>query len=224
MFYSSSIDSAEETIYMENRLQAFPSGHASSSFAAAVFLSLYLNAKLKVFSDHASHFWAFIVVLTPLILASLVSGSMYTSYVRTAAPTPMEYASPNSTQQHQACDLVFGMVIGLALGVLAYRSTYAAVFDFRYNHIPLPPYAFKTQYSRSSRDCQTVLGKLKERQAAGDDELVFWSWWKQSGVNVEGKEKEMAWLRSIRSVRVTGRELGSNIAPKMRKCSEEPML
>ena len=69
--------------HIENSLQAFPSGHASSSFAAAVFLSLYLNAKLKVFSDHASHFWAFMVVLTPLILASLVSGSMLTSHVST---------------------------------------------------------------------------------------------------------------------------------------------
>jgi membrane-associated phospholipid phosphatase len=65
----------------ENSLQAFPSGHASSSFAAAIFLALYLNAKLKVFSDHASPFWAFMVMLTPLILASLVSGSMYTSHV-----------------------------------------------------------------------------------------------------------------------------------------------
>jgi membrane-associated phospholipid phosphatase len=66
-----------------NRLQAFPSGHAASSFAAAIFLALYLNAKLKVFSDYASDFWAFIVTLAPLILASLVSASMYTSHVGT---------------------------------------------------------------------------------------------------------------------------------------------
>jgi len=66
---------------IENSLQAFPSGHASSSFAAAVFLSLYLNSKLKVLSDHSSPFWALMAMLTPLILASLVSGSMYTSHV-----------------------------------------------------------------------------------------------------------------------------------------------
>jgi hypothetical protein len=64
-----------------NSLQGLPSGHSASSFAAAVFLSLYLNAKLKVFSDHAAEFWAFMVILLPLIGASLVSGSMYTSHV-----------------------------------------------------------------------------------------------------------------------------------------------
>jgi len=78
-FQGHDMDGAMPDIW--NSLQGFPSGHSASSFAAAVFLSLYLNAKLKVFSDHASEFWAFIVILLPLIGASLVSGSMYTSYV-----------------------------------------------------------------------------------------------------------------------------------------------
>jgi hypothetical protein len=64
----------------------------------------------------------------------------------------------------------------------------------------------------------------EEYQSAEDDELVFWTWWKHSGSNIEGKEKEMAWLRSIRSVRVTGRELGLEIKPRMRKCSQDAMV
>lgn len=68
-----------------NSLQTFPSGHAASSFAAAVFVTLYLNARLKVLSDQARDVWAFMVVLAPLTLASLVSASMYTSHVSVSA-------------------------------------------------------------------------------------------------------------------------------------------
>lgn len=116
------------------------------------------------------------------------------------------------------------MVIGLVIGMLAYRSAYAAVFDFRYNHIPLPPFAIKTQYSRFGTGCRHKNLESEEYQSAEDDELVFWTWWKHSGSNIEGKEKEMAWLRSIRSVRVTGRELGLKIKPRMRKCSQDAMV
>ena len=115
------------------------------------------------------------------------------------------------------------MIIGLVIGMLTYRSAYAAVFDFRYNHIPLPPFAFKTQYSRAETSCRDLHLGSEEHQSAEDDELVFWSWWKYSGSKIEEKEREMAWLRSIRSVRVTGRELGSKIKPRMRKCSQDAM-
>jgi diacylglycerol diphosphate phosphatase/phosphatidate phosphatase len=116
------------------------------------------------------------------------------------------------------------MMIGLVIGTLAYRSAYAAVFDFRYNHIPLPPIAFKTQYSRYETDHQDIKLGSEEPQSAEDDKLVFWSWWKHSGSKIEEKEKEMAWLRSIRSVRVTGRELGSKTKPRMRGCSQDATL
>jgi hypothetical protein len=100
------------------------------------------------------------------------------------------------------------MIIGLILGMLAYRSAYAAVFDFRCNHVPLPPFATKTQFSRTPHDRGDLTAKI-EGQVVEDDELVVWSWWKQSGTKNEEKEKEMAWLRSIGPVRLTGRELGS---------------
>lgn len=62
-------------------LQGFPSGHTSSAFAAATFLTLYLNGKLKTFADYASDFWVIIITIIPLILASLVAGAQYTSHV-----------------------------------------------------------------------------------------------------------------------------------------------
>jgi diacylglycerol diphosphate phosphatase/phosphatidate phosphatase len=136
----------------------------------------------------------------------------------------MEWGHSDGQQQHQAHDLIFGMIIGLVLGMLAYRSAYAAVFDFRYNHIPLPPLAIKTQYSRSETGGREICATLEEGQAAEDDELVFWSWWKQSGSKIEEKEKEIAWLRSIRSLQVTGRELDSKAKPRMRNCTEGQML
>ncbi len=54
-----------------------------------------------------------------------------------------------------------------------------------------------------------------EKQVVEGDELIVWSWWKQSGAKDEEKEKEMAWLRSIKSLQVTGRELGLKAKPIM---------
>jgi len=86
-----------------------------------------------------------------------------------------------TAHQHQANDMIFGMIIGLVLGILAYRSAYASVFDFRYNHIPLPPFATKTQFSHSTHGRRDSNAGLEGKQVIEDDELVVWSWWKQSG-------------------------------------------
>lgn len=40
---------------VRDSLESFPSGHSTAAFAGFVYLSLYLNAKLKVFSDYVSH-------------------------------------------------------------------------------------------------------------------------------------------------------------------------
>ncbi|KAE9375622.1 hypothetical protein N431DRAFT_403387 [Stipitochalara longipes BDJ] len=183
---------------VDRALQAFPSGHASSSFAAAIFLTLYLNAKLKVFCDHSSPFWAFLVMLTPLILASLVSGSMYTSH------------------QHQAHDLVFGMIIGLVIGILAYRSAYAAVFDFRSNHIPLLPYAIKNQHSPYAHCHYDTHAKMERDQVTESDDVSFKGWPKKSEVRYEEREEGMVWLESNKSIRWAGLELEPEINSKMR--------
>lgn len=40
-----------------------------------------MNAKLKVIGDHSSHYWAFVITIIPLLLASILSAEMYLTHV-----------------------------------------------------------------------------------------------------------------------------------------------
>ena len=68
-------------LLISHSMQSFPSGHSANSFAAAVFLTLYMNAKLKTIGDHASHYWTFLLTITPLVLASVLAALMYITHV-----------------------------------------------------------------------------------------------------------------------------------------------
>ncbi|CAG8982847.1 hypothetical protein HYALB_00006657 [Hymenoscyphus albidus] len=146
---------------IKKALQSFPSGHAANSFASGSFTILYLNAKLKTFSDHGSHFWIMMVTISPLLVASLVSGSMYTSY------------------QHHANDIVFGMVIGLSFGILAYRSVYTSVFDFRRNHIPLMLPSRPIESSATAPIQQDMSAKEVEERSVLSCDTFSWTRWGQ---------------------------------------------
>uniref|UniRef100_A0A914QP02 Phosphatidic acid phosphatase type 2/haloperoxidase domain-containing protein n=2 Tax=Panagrolaimus TaxID=55784 RepID=A0A914QP02_9BILA len=61
-----------------------------------------------------------IVVYTPLLVACLITSSLTIDAF------------------HHWYDCLAGAVIGTINAVGAYRMTYAAIFDWRYNHIPLP--------------------------------------------------------------------------------------
>ncbi|KAK7757360.1 hypothetical protein SLS62_000372 [Diatrype stigma] len=104
---------------VRNALQSFPSGHATTIFAGMVFLSLYLNAKLKVFADHHAPLWKLVALWLPVLGACLVAGSLTVDH------------------SHNWYDIVAGAAIGTAFAVSAYRMVYAAVWDWRFNHIPL---------------------------------------------------------------------------------------
>jgi hypothetical protein len=108
------------------------------------------------------------------------------------------------------------MIIGLVLGTLSYRSAYAAIFDFRYNHIPLPPFAIRTQFSYDQDPRFDDTGKFTERMAE-DDHLMMWSWWKHTEIQNKERGKEISWLRSIRSVETTERELAHIFEPSKQK-------
>jgi hypothetical protein len=108
------------------------------------------------------------------------------------------------------------MIIGLVLGTLSYRSAYAAIFDFRYNHIPLPPFAMRTQFSYNQDPHFDDTGNLID-EVAEDDHLMAWSWWKHSGIQDKVREKEISWLRSIRSVKTTEREMAHIFKPSKQK-------
>ena len=116
------------------------------------------------------------------------------------------------------------MLIGLVVGMLAYRSSYAAVFNFRYNHIPLLPYAVKTQQWRYTKCHYETDVKIYGHQATEGDEAGFRDWRKMSEAKTEEREEGLAWLKSIKSMRRAGPELESETTPRMRKHNREAMM
>ena len=58
-------------------------GHTIEAFCAGVFLSLYLNAKLKACSDYHTSFWKLIVVLSPIVGAAVIAASVVVDHVGT---------------------------------------------------------------------------------------------------------------------------------------------
>ncbi|KAI5778516.1 phosphatidic acid phosphatase type 2/haloperoxidase [Geopyxis carbonaria] len=105
---------------INDSLESFPSGHSTAAFAGFVFLSLYLNAKLKIWADHHPAMWKLTAVWAPVLGATLIAGSL----------TIDEF--------HNWYDCVAGAIIGTAFAFSSYRAVYASVWDFRFNHIPLP--------------------------------------------------------------------------------------
>src|SRR5262249_60891102 len=85
----------------------------------AVFLSLYLNAKLKLLANYQPQLWKLIIVLAPL-LGAMIQGGVLTI-----------------DGFHHGHDIITGGIIGTLFALFAYRMMYAAFFDFRFNHIPL---------------------------------------------------------------------------------------
>lgn len=126
---------------INDSLESFPSGHTTAAFAGFVYLSLYINAKLKVFSNYVSpqpvtllctikerrlihplqhpSMWKLILTYAPILGATLIGGAL----------TIDEY--------HNWYDIVAGAIIGTMMAFSAYRMVYASIWDWRYNHIPL---------------------------------------------------------------------------------------
>ncbi|GAA6029446.1 hypothetical protein JCM8097_003683 [Rhodosporidiobolus ruineniae] len=105
---------------INDSLESMPSGHSTAAWAGFLFLSLYLNGKLKVFADYRPQFWKMIAFFAPLLGAFLISASL----------TIDEY--------HNWYDCAVGACIGSLSAIAAYRISYAAIWDFRFNHLPLP--------------------------------------------------------------------------------------
>jgi diacylglycerol diphosphate phosphatase/phosphatidate phosphatase len=104
---------------IRDSLESFPSGHTTAAFAGFGFLSIYLNAKLKVFSNYHPALWKLIAVYAPILGATLIGGAL----------TIDEF--------HNWYDVVAGGIIGTIFAFSSYRMMYASVWDFRFNHIPL---------------------------------------------------------------------------------------
>ncbi|KAK7749572.1 hypothetical protein SLS53_000148 [Cytospora paraplurivora] len=104
---------------IDDSLESFPSGHTTAAFAGFVYLYLYLNAKLKVFSNYHPAMWKLIAIYAPILGAVLIGGAL----------TIDEF--------HNWYDILAGAIIGTVMAFSAYRMTYAAIWDWRFNHIPL---------------------------------------------------------------------------------------
>ncbi|KAF2103726.1 acid phosphatase/Vanadium-dependent haloperoxidase [Rhizodiscina lignyota] len=112
-----------DTDTIDDSLESFPSGHAVAAYAGFVYLYLYLNAKLKVWSNYHPAYWKLIATYTPILGATLISGSL------------------TIDQYHNWYDVLAGGIIGTIMAFSAYRMVYASVWDFRFNHIPLTRHA-----------------------------------------------------------------------------------
>ncbi|KAK8112071.1 phosphatidic acid phosphatase type 2/haloperoxidase [Apiospora kogelbergensis] len=118
IYYTSEICTGDEK-EINDSLESMPSGHTTAAFAGFVYLYLYLNAKLKVFSNYHPAMWKLIAIYAPILGACLIGGAL----------TIDEY--------HNWYDVFAGAVIGTVMAFSSYRMVYAAVWDFRFNHIPL---------------------------------------------------------------------------------------
>ncbi|KAI1822987.1 phosphatidic acid phosphatase type 2/haloperoxidase [Xylaria intraflava] len=107
---------------INDSLESFPSGHSTAAFAGFVYLYLYLNAKLKVFANYQAPMWKLVVIYTPILGAVLIAGAL----------TIDEY--------HNWYDVCAGGIIGTVMAFSSYRMCYAAIWDWRWNHIPLHRY------------------------------------------------------------------------------------
>ena len=103
-------------------------------------------------------------------------------------------------------DIYAGMILGLVIGAIAYRSVYAALLDARFNHIPLPPFSAKTQFSYCRMGGGGSADETKEYEEE-PAQLVVWNWWK-SGSNEQTRERQEMWLRNIRNMQPTDHESG----------------
>ncbi|WVQ95673.1 hypothetical protein IAU59_002771 [Kwoniella sp. CBS 9459] len=105
---------------INDALESWMSGHSTAAFAGLVYLFFYFNSQLKVMADHRPAYWKMILTIAPLLGASLIAASL----------TVDEF--------HNWYDCVGGAVVGTICATIAYRKTFGALWDFRFNHIMLP--------------------------------------------------------------------------------------
>ncbi|OTB05357.1 hypothetical protein M426DRAFT_29770, partial [Hypoxylon sp. CI-4A] len=117
--YTTEVCTVEDARPLWNAMQSFPSGHSTTIWAAAVYLFLYLNAKLKVFANYHPSMWKLLLLYSPILGSVLLCGSL------------------SLDNSHNWYDILAGAIIGIMFAFSAYRMTYASIWDWRVNHIPL---------------------------------------------------------------------------------------
>ncbi|KAG8744556.1 hypothetical protein FRC12_014772 [Ceratobasidium sp. 428] len=120
--------------HLRDATKSFPSGHTTAAAAGYIFLSLYFNAKMKIFSDERPHFYKLLVFFAPLLGAALIGGVLTVD------------------NSHHWYDVLGGAIIGATGAIASFRMSYASVWDHRFNHIPLPrPKSTWSPFSNQSK-------------------------------------------------------------------------
>lgn len=119
VMYTTEVCTQTDAMKLKTAITSFPSGHSTAAFAGFGFQFLWMNAKLKVWADHKPAFWKLALVMLPLLLAVMIACSL------------------TIDAAHNWYDIVGGSVIGAVMAVASYRTSYAAVWDWRFNHLPL---------------------------------------------------------------------------------------
>lgn len=130
VMYSTDVCTQPDAAKLHAAVTGFPSGHAAAAAAAFGFLFLWLNAQLKVWADARPAAWKLAAAAAPLVAALLVAGTLTVDAA------------------HNWYDVVGGGAIGALAALGAYRASYAAVWDWRYNHVPLSPAAARAPGGR----------------------------------------------------------------------------
>jgi diacylglycerol diphosphate phosphatase / phosphatidate phosphatase len=110
---------------IQNAMESFPSGHSQIAFAGLLYLSIYLNAHLRVFSFSATHatrrprHWTMLAVVAPVLLATYLSSTLVLGH------------------HHHWYDVIFGALIGSVMAIWAYKMVFVSLWDGRTNYQPL---------------------------------------------------------------------------------------
>ncbi|UJR28030.1 hypothetical protein I4U23_009289 [Adineta vaga] len=105
---------------INDALESMPSGHSTAAFAGLLYCSLYLNGKLKIFANYRPQYWKLILFYAPILGAVLIAASLTIDHY------------------HHWYDILAGSIIGTIFAFGSYRFQYASIWDYRFNHIPLP--------------------------------------------------------------------------------------
>jgi len=120
LYYNVDVCREKDAKKLANAMQSFPSGHSSAAWAGLFYLTLYLNGKLKPFSNYHPSWWKFLAVVAPMVAATLLVGSL------------------TLDMSHNWYDIAVGGIIGALVATGSYRMTYASIVDWRWSHVPLP--------------------------------------------------------------------------------------
>lgn len=137
MYYDKSVCTGDMDQVLDG-LESFPSGHSNCAFAGLLYLSLYLNAKLKLFGPVYPRTWKLFVVVAPTLAATILSLSRLLDYT------------------HHWYDILAGALIGIFFAFAAYRMQYSSIFNSENNHVLLPRRAKKLLLPVSTNNYQTV--------------------------------------------------------------------